>query len=301
MQIISRPDDVAEALSSTALTVSRSDEPVGDAESLQARMARFSDGVGHLRRRALVQARLSGLGVLEEATALRIGPLVGAKANPFDVMPLARTVPVAVLAAALGVAEVDVGPVTSLTAALCDALAPSREARSPPDDIDHVARKLTTLLRPLGPVDDDVIATLSVLFQARDATAALIGATLLAAGVEPSGSVDQLVESVLRHEAPVQCTRRFAVADVVVGGTTLTKGSSVLVMLNAPQSRPGAEAATFGAGAHACPGSSPAREIARGFVSAVLAGGWRPVPEQPVTYEPRPNLRLPSRVMVQRS
>jgi len=44
-----------------------------------------------------------------------------------------------------------------------------------------------------------------------------------------------------------------------------------------------------------------ARQLAGGFVSAVLAGGWMPIPDQPVTYEPRPNLRLPFRVMVARS
>lgn len=299
MQLFARRDDVEAALTSPALSVALTEPPEGGAQRLQAQMARFSDGEDHARRRALVQARLSGLSGLEQASAQRTAGLLRARTTPFDVMPLARTVPVAVLAAALGFGEVQIEPVTSLVAALCDALAPSVEPRPLPDDIDVVAAELIEQLRALGSDDDEhVAAALSVLFQARDATAALIGATLLAEMSQPNGSVDPWVESALRRDAPVQCTRRVALSDVVIGGISISKGSAVLVMLDSPDAGYGTEPATFGAGPHACPGSRMAREIARGCVSAIQAG-WRPVPEQPGAYEPRPNLRLLAQLMVE--
>lgn len=287
------------ALSSQALSVVRSEPPVGDAQRLQAQMARFSDGEDHSRRRAVVQARLAGLGGLESAAAQRTTRLLRARTAPFDVMPLARTVPVAVLATALGVDESDVERVTGLIAALCDALAPSIEPRPLPDDIDRVAADLVERLRAPGFQNEEhLVAAVSVLFQARDATAALIGATLLAPVRHSDGSVDQWLESALQQDAPVLCTRRVALSEVLIGGTSISKGSAVWVMLNSAEPGFGSEPATFGAGPHACPGARAARDIARGIVSAVLAG-WQPIPDQAVAYEPRPNLRLVSRLMVQ--
>lgn len=69
----------------------------------------------------------------------------------------------------------------------------------------------------------------------------------------------------------------------------------------AAQHGPPSPPATFGAGPHRCPGAAHAVALATGVLTALRADGWRPVPGQPVNYEPRPNLRLPSTVLVDRT
>lgn len=120
------------------------------------------------------------------------------------------------------------------------------------------------------PEDVDAALTSRALTVAPpDATAALIGAVLLSDDREPYSAVGQQIERALRHHAPVQCTRRYAITEVVLGGVTVPKGARVWVMLAAAERGPTAP-----------PG---------------------PVTGQPVDYEPRPNLRLPARIWITRS
>lgn len=122
--VVAGPDDVAAALSSAALTVAPPGEPSGAARLLQAQMARFSDGAAHQRRRALVQALLPDPAGLErDAWSMTSAGLAGRRER-WDAMELARRVPCAVLAAALGVAPEAAGAVAGLTGQLCAALAP---------------------------------------------------------------------------------------------------------------------------------------------------------------------------------
>jgi cytochrome P450 len=114
------------------------------------------------------------------------------------------------------------------------------------------------------------------------------------------GAADEFVERALRHRPPVQCTRRTALTDVELGGVTVPRGASVWVFLAAAETGPPEPPMTFGGGLHACPGSSPATALANGVVDGIRAAGWRPVPKQSVSYEPRPNLRLPTRILVVR-
>lgn len=297
--VVARPADVAAALASPALGVAPAGEPAGDAARLQARMARFSDGVDHPRRRSAVTALLPALDRvddLEEAAAQRTRAAVSA--DTVDAMPLARTVPVAVLATALGVAPADTARVAVATGRYCDAVAPPAEP-----DVDDAARSLTALLEPLAPGDNEhLVAAVSVLFQARDATAALVGCALLlgAAGFgDGPGTAGQWVERALRHDPPVQCTRRVALDDVELGGVVVPRGATVWVLLASAEVGPPDPPATFGSGPHACPGPPLATALARGVVSGLLAGGMRPVPGQPVNYESRANLRLPVRVLME--
>jgi hypothetical protein len=58
--------------------------------------------------------------------------------------------------------------------------------------------------------------------------------------------------------------------------------------------------ATFGAGPHGCPGAAHASAIAGQVVTVLRDDGWRPVTGQRVEYEPRPNIRMPVRVLVTR-
>jgi cytochrome P450 len=297
--VVARAADVAAALASPQLRVAPPRTAAGEAARLQAHMARFSDGTDRARRRALVAALLPDHEGIERAAAQRVRAAIGTTPGTFDVMPLARTVPVAVLAAALGIAPAEVGSVVAVTGRLCDGLAPTLAAPPARADVDLAAGELSALLEPLGSGDyERVAAGAGVLFQARDATAALIGAAVLGADGRPGAR--RQVQRALRHDPPVHCTRRVALDDVQLGGVVVPRGASVWIVLAAAEDGPPRAPATFGAGAHGCPGSSLAVALASGVVAALRAGGWRAVPGQPVSYEPRPNLRLPARVLMAR-
>ncbi|MBC6449692.1 hypothetical protein [Actinokineospora xionganensis] len=237
--LVDRPADAAVALDALS---------VAGPSGLVGRMPRFSDGARHARGRAQVEAVLPEVSGLRSAAAARTGTPRG----EFDLMPIALDVPVAVLAAALGVEEV--AAAVRLTRELC-------ESRS-----DEAYLPLAALLPDP--------AAVSVLFQAHDATAALIAAAVLEGGVE------QAVRS-----APVHRTQRRTVANTAIGGVVLPPGSALWVSL--------AETGTFGAGRHACPGSALATTLAQGVLDALGEVGV-----VDVEYEPRPNLRLPARLIV---
>lgn len=125
--IVARPPEVLAALTSPALTVAdpRAAPPAGDATQLQARMARFSDGPAHDGRRERLEQVLPEATGLDTAAAQRTAATLQGRTAGFDVMALARTVPVEVLAAALGVPSAQLTHVAALVGRLCDALSPS--------------------------------------------------------------------------------------------------------------------------------------------------------------------------------
>lgn len=87
------------------------------------------------------------------------------------------------------------------------------------------------------------------------------------------------VNEVIRHDPPIQNTRRFLHAPAVIGERTLARGDAILVVLAATPAATPAGASpddvawTFGHGAHACPGRSPASTIAALGVQAILDSG----------------------------
>ncbi|WP_405617218.1 cytochrome P450 [Streptomyces sp. NBC_00076] len=151
------------------------------------------------------------------------------------------------------------------------------------------------------------------LSQTYDATAGLIGNTLvaLARGARlPSGFADAeaFVREVVRHDAPIQNTRRFAAEAFRHGEAEISPGDQVLVVLAAANrdpaanpdphafrpGRPDPAVFTFGAAAHRCPGQTLAVTVAVAVVREVLAAGFDPA-ELPdaVTYRPLANARIP--------
>ena len=131
-----------------------------------------------------------------------------------------------------------------------------------------------------------VANAIGFLTQAYEATAGLIGNTLLALAAHPDlhariertpALLSEVVREVLRHDAPVQNTRRFIVADGLVAGQRMAAGDTVLVVLAAANHDAAANPAperfdverarrrtfTFGAGIHACPGERLAGAIAQ--------------------------------------
>jgi hypothetical protein len=165
-----------------------------------ARMARFTNGDEHgRRRRAVVEILPSEEGLEVDAFSRTAGALE----DRLDVMPILSSVPASILAERLGC-----GDVIEEIALLCDE----------------------------GVVSEglpDIVRT-SILFQCRDATAAL--------------AVMGLTEHTLLEEAvPVRWTQR-----VGPGWVSLSK-------------------VPFGAGSHACPGRAHALALAAGMVAALAS------------------------------
>lgn len=309
--VVGRPGDVVEALSSPALSVAMgSERSQGDARRLQALMARFTDPPQHSRRRAVLERLLPEVVGLEDLAFQQTSVAVRARTGVIDVMPLAQAVPVSVLAGALGVPDVHRPQVAALTGALCDALAPSLGAPPATSSGDEAANALIDLLTATSAWNhEQVIAAAGLLFQARDATAALIGGALLTDRAAHTPEADDgrsphdpaaAVERALRQAAPVQCTRRTTSSDVLLAGVLVPAGEPVWVVLAAAERGAPAQPMTFGAGGHACPGAAHAVALARGMLTGLDRAGCRPVAGQDVQYEPRPNLRMPVAVLVRR-
>lgn len=103
------------------------------------------------------------------------------------------------------------------------------------------------------------------------------------------------VREVVRFDPPVQNTRRFLHANVVIGERTLSRGDAILVVLAAAptQDLPDDVAWTFGQGAHACPGRSPATTLATVGVQAILDSGVDlPALAGGTAYHPLGNVRI---------
>jgi heme-degrading monooxygenase HmoA len=136
------------------------------------------------------------------------------------------------------------------------------------------------------------------LTQAYEATAGLIGNTLLALAREPAArgargrraDLAACVAEVARFDSPVHNTRRFTGEPCMLLGHQLATGDTVLVLLAAANRdpavnpepdrfEPGRAAPrmfTFGAGVHACPGAALATALAAVAVEAILDAGIEP-------------------------
>lgn len=155
------------------------------------------------------------------------------------------------------------------------------------------------------------------LFQSYEATAGLIGNGLLALARHPElaaqarqdpARLDAILREVLRHDPPIQNTRRFLAEDVSLHGADLKAGDAVLLLLAAANRDPEVNAAsgafdparkdpalfTFSAGAHRCPGSEMAIAMARGAVQQVLASEIDlSALTRDLRYRPSQNARVP--------
>jgi cytochrome P450 len=312
--VVSGIPDVAAALAAPALSVAPPAGPAGPAASLLGRMARFSDGDDHRLRRDLVIRMLPPVPKVARAAGARANHYLRRRAAAFDIMPMARLLPAEVLARALGLAPEDADRAAVLTGTLCDALTPSLVPRTGTGQAgDDAAQELAALMAGSGYREAaEQAAVISMLFQARDSTAALIGLAALGwpanatvarralrRGALAAPSPGDRVEYVLRSDAPAQCTRRTATTDVRIGDVVIPAGAPVWIFVGTAERGSGMPA-TFGTGPHGCPGAAHATAIARQVVTVLHAEGWRPVAGQRIDLEPRPNLRVPARVMVSR-
>jgi cytochrome P450 len=164
---------------------------------------------------------------------------------------------------------------------------------------------------------ENIVANgIGFVFQAYDATAGLIGNTLVTLVAHPelraqvvadTGLLPDVIQEVLRCDSPVQNTRRFLAQDGVVAGQQMRAGDTVLVVLAAANRDPAVNPHperfdvgrtdrriyTFGAGVHACPGDILAALIAQAGLEELIASR-RDLASliKPVTYRPSANVRI---------
>lgn len=308
-------------------------------------MVRFNDGEGHCPFKGAVSAALVAI------AAARVAERSGAWAhllsneieptrNPARLSRFAYHLPIYVVASLLGVPD-DLLPQTATWAGnFARCLAPG----SGPEEVvqgsvaaghllamfhdltpslimDESADNLLAILaREAGRVGrddaDTIVANgIGFLFQAYDATAGLIGNTLLALASHPEvharlvadpGLLRPVIEEVLRYDPPVQNTRRFLARDGAIAGEEMHEGDAILVVLAAASRDPSANPHpdrfdifredrrlfTFGAGVHACPGASLATTIAQAAIAQLLASEADPRRlVVPATYRPSHNIR----------
>jgi cytochrome P450 len=165
---------------------------------------------------------------------------------------------------------------------------------------------------------DAIIANgIGFLSQSYEATAGLIGNTLLALASRPEMRdqvaadpylLGYVIQEVLRYDPPIHNTRRFLAEDGVVAGENMKAGDAILVILAAanrdPSANPDPERFdvfrkerrifTFGVGAHACPGEALAATIAKAGVERLIASGAAIERlAETITYRASANARIP--------
>jgi cytochrome P450 len=145
-------------------------------------------------------------------------------------------------------------------------------------------------------VDAIVANAIGFLSQAYEATAGLIGNTLVALATQhqmreqiagDASLIRDAVEEVLRYDPAVQNTRRFVAESGLVAGEQMQTGDTILVVLAAANRdaalNPNPERfdirrcdrriVSFGSGVHACPGSALAINIAAAGVAELIESG----------------------------
>ncbi len=279
--------------------------------AVQSRMARFTDGALHEQRRAVAVERLGRLDPAELHTrALALTRSVLARHGTVDLMTtLARFVPVAVLSSALAdPAGAVTGSAHASVLRLAQAIAPERGRLR--GDADPPARRIAELIDPSAPFDDATVNIVALLFQTIDATAGLIGnsvvtATRLGAPTFDDHACSRFVAEVSRFDPAVHFTTRTAAAEIVLAGHRIPRGATIVVDLAAAgrdrsrfdrpaEFRPSRDGPSFafGDGRHRCPGRDHALGLASGVFQGVLRSGGR-LTTVNVTYERRFNLRIP--------
>lgn len=189
---------------------------------------------------------------------------------------------------------------------LCELMAEQQDEGSP-----NLLGELARAARRAGMAQAAGLLANAVGFfsQTYDATAALLGNTLLALGRRgvPGEDLAGFVREVARHDSPVHNTRRFAAAPVTLGDQRIEQGQLVLVLLAAANRDPAANPDpaefrpdrgsarlfTFGAARHGCPGEQLAIGIAGAVVSRLLAAGFDPTTLDQAGYRPSGNIRCP--------
>jgi cytochrome P450 len=310
---------VDQALHHPALRVRPVAEPVPRAlvgtslGEVFAQLVRMNDGSFHARHKPAVQRaaeRLTNARVNEAAAAAALDLAPRADANAFLTM-----LPLQAMARVLGVAA----PLLDRTTRWVDEFVQGLSAQSSPETLERACEAARALMAQGGAEGLDVPESanlIALMQQSLDATAGLMGNTVCllqhsrelgACGVsfERWRSV---VAEVARWDSPVQNTRRFAAADLLLAGQSIAQGQGVLLVLASANrdealnpepdvfdpSRRERRSMSFGAGAHGCPGERIAIEIAaEGLRTIAESGLLSRLFGRHAGFRPLPNARVP--------
>lgn len=342
--VMSSAEAVTAALTSDLCRVRPPSEPVpaallgSPAADIFAHLVRMNDGEYHRQLKPAVASTLMSVDMAEiESQARKWARILFETLRP-DQQPtmyagFAFQLPVCVVGSLLGVADGDLPLLTHLVETFVVSLAPKASAEqiergknAAAHLLDLFARLIEmkagdSLLSALGRSDMPKHAVLAnaigLLSQSYEATAGLIGNTLVALACEPDLLARVMVEphllpliiaEVVRHDPPVQNTRRYLAADSVVAGQTMREGDAVLVVLAAANRDPHANphpnlfdphranrrSFTFGLGDHACPGERLAAAITQAGIEQILASGLDlSATVANLRYRPSANTRIP--------
>lgn len=279
--------------------------------ALFAALARMTDGPVHAAARARVLAcldRLDEQSVVEGA-ALALAQLADdGRTHHRDgaLDAWIRRLPVTALLAAQGHPASAWGTVVDATEAWVSGLSPLADAPRQAAALAAAETLLTAFASQGITATEDAAARLAILMQPHEATAGLIGAGVLRLACDArwreaaaEGRLDwtAFAAEVLRHDPPIQNTRRVLAADLALNGQSLRAGDTVVLLLASAArdparceqpdtfrldrlARPGAPAACLplGVGAHACPGGAMALTIAicawRHLLVQARPGDW---------------------------
>lgn len=253
-------------------------------------LARMNDGAAHEGQRARVMQLMGKLG--GEAVAggaaqalSRIGAGWRQRRDGASLDELIRRLPVAAIVAALGFQEEAHEAIGRATAGWVAGLSPLATSGQRQGAIDSMDELLALLAAGGVHGIEEAAAHVAVLSQPHEATAGLMGAGLLRLAREPSlhaaaiaGTLDgqRFGDEVLRHDPPVQNTRRTLAADAVIDGVHLRAGDTLLLILASAARDPAVHASpdefmlnrpaqpnfALGIGPHACTGGAAAVAIA---------------------------------------
>ena len=256
-----------------------------------SRLARMSDGAAHAGQRErtmLLMRKLSG-DLVTRAAAQVMGPVASQWREQMHADSLNHMIgalPVVSVLAALGFAPYSFSTMQASVDTWVAGLSPLATPTQHVAAIDAMDSLLAVLCASGVQTIDELAAHVAVLMQPHEATAGLIGAGLLRlaadaelreAAIERTLNWTHFGEEVLRHDPPIQNTRRVMAADAVFDGTPVHAGDTVLLVLasaardaslqhDAPDQfqlgRSLRSTLPRGAGAHACPGGPAALAIA---------------------------------------
>lgn len=338
---------ITEILGSELCRVRPAAEPVpaaiagAPAGGVFGHLARMNDGPRHQAAKAAISGCLSALDPMHlTAVARKHAATLARDLTGHDLREVDRyrnSLPVRVIAQMIGLPTETAATCTTLIGDFVRCLSPL----STPAEIDRSNRAASSLLdilrdelqpgqlgglattadrmRSLGLAEPEArLANLiGLMSQTYEATAGLIGNTLLALARDidlrrraagDDALLARVIGEVLRHDPPVQNTRRYVAQDAIIAGQAMKQGDQILVVLAAANRDPARYASpdrfdpnrpergcfTFGAGRHACPGEAIAMRIAAIGIQALIAHGLDfDALTAPVRYRPSVNARIP--------